>query len=42
MRQRTTTYGEVSAERQAAAAASDGVCGSVRGRKQLPLLTAPQ
>ena len=30
MRQRTTTYGEVPAERQAAAAASDGVCASVR------------
>jgi FO synthase len=38
MRQRTTTYGEVSAERQAAAAASDGVCSSVRSG--LPLLTA--
>ncbi len=33
--QRTTTYGEVTAERQAAAAASDGVCASVRS---LPLL----
>jgi FO synthase len=30
MRQRTTTYGEVSEERRAAAAASDGVCASVR------------
>ena len=37
MRQRTTTYGEVPAERQAAAAASDGVCASVRSG--LPLLT---
>ena len=36
MRQRTTTYGEVPAERLAAAAASDGVCASVRGG--LPLL----
>jgi FO synthase len=38
MRQRTTTYGEVPAERQAAAAASDGVCASVRSG--LPLLSA--
>jgi hypothetical protein len=30
LRQRTTTYGEVPEERQAAAAASDGVCASVR------------
>ncbi|MGH3197358.1 MAG: bifunctional FO biosynthesis protein CofGH [Streptosporangiaceae bacterium] len=30
MRQRTTTYGEVPEERRAAAAASDGVCASVR------------
>ncbi|MFZ0191211.1 MAG: 5-amino-6-(D-ribitylamino)uracil--L-tyrosine 4-hydroxyphenyl transferase CofH, partial [Streptosporangiaceae bacterium] len=37
MRQRTTTYGEVPAERLVAAAASDGVCASVRSR--LPLLT---
>jgi FO synthase len=37
LRQRTTTYGEVPAERQAAAAASDGVCASVRS---LPLLSA--
>jgi len=37
MRPRTTTYGEVPAERQAAAAASDGVCASVRSG--LPLLT---
>jgi FO synthase len=36
LRQRTTTYGEVPAERQAAAAASDGVCASVRS---LPLLS---
>jgi FO synthase len=39
MRQRTTTYGDVPAERLAAAAASDGVCASVRSG--LPLLTAP-
>ena len=32
-----TTYGEVPAERQAAAAASDGVAASVRSRA-LPLL----
>jgi FO synthase len=38
MRQRTTTYGEVPAERQAAAAASDGVCASVRAG--IPLLNA--
>jgi FO synthase len=38
MRQRTTTYGEVSEERRAAAAASDGVCASVRSG--LPLLSA--
>ena len=38
MRQRTTTYGEVTAERQAAAAASDGVCASVRS--PLPVLAA--
>jgi FO synthase len=37
LRQRTTLYGEVPAERQAAAAASDGVAESVR--KRLPLLT---
>jgi FO synthase len=35
VRQRTTTYGSVSAERLAAAAASDGVCSSVR--RGLPL-----
>jgi FO synthase len=37
MRQRTTTYGTVSAERQAAAAASDGVCAAVR--TPLPLVS---
>jgi FO synthase len=37
LRQRTTTYGEVPAERQAAAAASHGGCASVRA---LPLLSA--
>jgi FO synthase len=37
MRQRTTTYGEVPEERQAAAAATDGVCASVRSR--LPVLS---
>jgi FO synthase len=37
LRPRTTTYGEVPAERQAAAEASDGVCSSVR--TGLPLLT---
>jgi FO synthase len=37
LRQRTTTYGEVPAERLAAAAATDGVCASVRS---LPLLSA--
>ena len=38
LRQRTTGYGEPSAERVAAAAASDGVCQSVRGtRTPLPL-----
>jgi FO synthase len=36
LRQRSTTYGTVSAERQAAAAASDGVCSSVRN--PLPLI----
>ena len=35
LRPRTTTYGEVPAERQAAAEATDGVCASVRS---LPLL----
>jgi FO synthase len=38
MRQRTTTYGEVPPERLAAAAASDGVCASIRN--PLPLLGA--
>jgi FO synthase len=37
MRQRTTTYGPVPPERQAAAAASDGVCAAVR--TPLPLIT---
>ncbi len=36
LRQRTTTYGDVPAERLAASAASDGVCASVRSG--LPLL----
>ncbi|SDG64898.1 FO synthase [Sinosporangium album] len=36
LRQRTTEYGEPSAERRAAAAASDGVCGSVR-RNAVPI-----
>jgi FO synthase len=38
MRQRTTTYGDVTQERRDAAAASDGVCASVRSG--LPLLSA--
>jgi FO synthase len=39
LRQRTTLYGTPSAERMAAAAASDGVCASVRGpRMPLPVL----
>ena len=38
MRQRTTTYGEVPEERRATAAASDGVCASVRS--PLPVLTS--
>jgi FO synthase len=37
LRQRTTVYGEVSPERAAAAAASDGVCASVRA--PLPVVT---
>ena len=37
-RQRTTSYGEVPAERHAAAAASDGVCASIRS--PLPVLGA--
>ena len=41
LRQRTTTYGTPAPERLAAAAASDGVCASVRGpRTALPLLPA--
>jgi FO synthase len=36
VRQRTTTYGEVPAERRRAALASDGVCAAVR---RLPILT---
>jgi FO synthase len=41
LRQRTTLYGTPSAERAAAAAASDGVCASVRGpRTPLPVLQA--
>jgi FO synthase len=41
MRQRTTTYGNPAPERVAAAAASDGVCASVRGtRPALPLVGA--
>jgi FO synthase len=37
LRQRTTSYGEPTPERVAAAEASDGVCQSVRGRTPLPL-----
>jgi len=41
LRQRTTGYGQPSEERMAAAAASDGVCASVRGgRTTLPVLGA--
>jgi FO synthase len=42
VRQRTTNYGTPTAERQAAARASDGVCASVRGasRTSLPLVQA--
>jgi FO synthase len=41
MRQRTTTYQDPGPERVAAAAASDGVCASVRGpRPSLPLVGA--
>src|SRR5262249_38506421 len=41
LRQRTTLYGAPSAERMAAAASSDGVCASVRGRRtELPLAPA--
>ena len=40
LRQRSTTYGPVHAERQAASAASDGVCAAVRNpRTPLPLTT---
>jgi len=42
LRQRTTTYGEPSPERQAAAQASDGVCASVRSPgRSLPLISLP-
>jgi FO synthase len=43
LRQRTTTYEEPSAERIAAAVASDGVCASVRGThgRSLPLISLP-
>ena len=43
LRQRTTTYGQPSAQRLAAARASDGVCASVRGYPQrpLPLISLP-
>ncbi|HVB41545.1 MAG TPA: bifunctional FO biosynthesis protein CofGH [Streptosporangiaceae bacterium] len=43
LRQRTTTYGQPSAERLAAAGASDGVCSSVRGYPQrpLPVISSP-
>jgi len=37
LRQRTTTYGQPAPERLAAAAASDGVCGAVRGSPRTPL-----
>ncbi len=37
LRQRTTTYGQPSAERLAAASLSDGVCASVRGLPGRPL-----
>jgi FO synthase len=40
LRQRTTVYGTPSPERVAAAAASDGVCASVRGHRALPLVEA--
>jgi FO synthase len=41
LRQRTTTYGQPAPERVAAAAASDGVCEAVRGRRTaLPLVEA--
>jgi FO synthase len=38
LRQRTTLYGDPAPERQAAAAASDGVCASVRRPAGLPIL----
>src|SRR5712691_8151283 len=43
LRQRTTTYDNPSAERLAAASASDGVCASVRGLpgRPLPLISLP-
>ncbi len=43
LRQRTTTYGQPSAERLAAASDSDGVCASVRGLpgRPLPLVSLP-
>jgi FO synthase len=43
LRQRTTTYEQPSAERLAAASASDGVCASVRGLpgRSLPLISLP-
>jgi FO synthase len=37
LRQRTTTYGQPAPDRVAAAAASDGVCGAVRGGTRAPL-----
>jgi FO synthase len=37
LRQRTTTYGQPAPDRLAAAAASDGVCGAVRGGTRTPL-----
>lgn len=41
LRQRTTLYGTPAADRVAAAAASDGVCASVRGRRTtLPVLSS--
>jgi FO synthase len=41
LRQRTTTYGQPAPERVTAAAASDGVCEAVRGRRTaLPLVEA--
>ena len=41
LRQRTTLYEEPSAERKSAAAASDGVCASVRGQQRTLLPLAP-